>query len=47
MYLTSIVCAGVAQWIERLPPEQEVVGSSPAVGVTCRSTFWNIYSTDY
>ena len=25
--------ARVAQWIERLPPEQEVAGSTPAAGI--------------
>lgn len=29
--------ADVAQWIERVPPEHEVVGSSPAVSVKSRS----------
>lgn len=26
--------ARVAQWIERLPPEQEAAGSNPAAGIT-------------
>jgi len=28
--------AHVAQWIERLPPEQKVVGPIPTVGAICR-----------
>ncbi len=34
--------ADVAQWIERVPPEHEVVGSSPAVSVKSRSLLPNV-----
>jgi hypothetical protein len=33
--------ADVAQWIECVPPEHEVVGSSPAVSVTSRNPLPN------
>jgi hypothetical protein len=32
--LSSFDFARVAQWIERLPPEQEAAGSNPAAGIT-------------
>ena len=31
--LAVVLNARVAQWIERLPPEQEVAGSTPAAGI--------------
>ena len=33
-YSSRVRFARVAQWIERLPPEQEVAGSTPAAGIT-------------
>ncbi len=41
-YSHMVPDAGVAQWIERLPPEQEVVGSSPAVSVKSRSPLLSV-----
>lgn len=35
-------CAGVAQWIEHLPPEQGVVGSNPAVSVKSHNFVPNV-----
>ena len=31
--LVAFAVARVAQWIERLPPEQEAAGSNPAAGI--------------
>ncbi len=33
LILAGKLKARVAQWIERLPPEQEVAGSTPAAGI--------------